>query len=52
LALSAALRPSAIFLARSSRAAVIGGQMKRIVNQTRIAKTISWKMSVALMLTA
>ena len=49
---SAALRPSAIFLARSSRAAVIGGQTNRIVNQTRIANTIIWTMRVALMLTS
>jgi hypothetical protein len=52
LALSAADRPSAIFFARSSSAAVIGGQTKRIVNQTRIAKTIIWMMRVALMFTA
>jgi hypothetical protein len=31
---------------------VIGGQMNFIVNQTRIAKTIIWMISVALMLTA
>ena len=50
LALSAADRPSAIFFARSSSAAVIGGQTNFIVNQTRIAKTIIWMISVALML--
>ncbi|MEY3475056.1 MAG: synthase subunit b AtpF, partial [Pseudomonadota bacterium] len=49
--LSAADRPSAIFFARSSSAAVIGGQTNFIVNQTRIAKTIIWTISVALMLT-
>ena len=40
LALSAADKPSAIFFARSSSAAVIGGQMNFIVNQTRIRNTI------------
>ena len=36
--LSAAARPSAIFFWRSSNAALSGGQMNFIVNQTRIAK--------------
>ena len=40
LALSAADRPSAIFCARSSSAAVIGGQTNFIVNPTRIRNTI------------
>src|SRR5574343_243673 len=51
LALSAADRPSAIFFARSSRAAVIGGQTNFIVNQTRIRNTIIWTMRVPVMLT-
>src|SRR6185312_5292832 len=48
---SAASRPSAMRLARSSMARTMGGQMYFIVNQTRIRKTISWAMSVALRLT-
>jgi hypothetical protein len=40
LALSAAARPSAIFFARSSSAAVIGGHTNFIVNPTRIRNTI------------
>jgi len=40
LALSAAARPSAIFFARSSSAAVIGGQTNFIVNPTKIRNTI------------
>ena len=51
LALSAADRPSAIFLARSSSAAAIGGHTNFIVNQTRIRNTIIWMIRVAVMLT-
>jgi hypothetical protein len=51
LALSAADRPSAIFFARSSSAAVIGGQTNFIVNPTRIRNTIIWMMRVPVMLT-
>jgi hypothetical protein len=48
---SAADRPSAMRVERSSIALVIGGQINFIVNQTRIPKTMIWAMSVALMLT-
>jgi hypothetical protein len=40
LALSAAARPSAILLARSSSALAIGGHTNFIVNPTRIRNTI------------
>jgi hypothetical protein len=40
-ALSAAARPSAIFSARSSSAAAIGGHTNFIVNPTRIRNTIT-----------
>src|SRR5690348_817470 len=48
---SAASRPSAMRLARSSMAFMIGGQMYFIVYQTRIRKTMIWAMSVAFRLT-
>jgi hypothetical protein len=51
LALSAAERPSRIFCARSSRAAVIGGQTNFIVNSARITNTIIWIQKVKVMLT-
>src|SRR5690606_32293285 len=52
LALSAAARPLAIFVARSSRAFVIGGHTNFIVNHHRIPKTTICANSVAFRFTA
>ncbi len=51
-ALSAAARPSAILVARSSRAFVIGGHTNFIVNHQRIPKTTICANSVAFRFTA
>src|SRR5674476_585518 len=51
LALSAAARPSAILLARSSSAAAINGHTNFIVNSTSKAKTMACASRVPLMLT-
>src|ERR1035437_1990938 len=51
LAVSAATRPSAILLARSSNAAAINGHTNFIVNSTSSAKTMACASRVPLMLT-